>query len=817
MCKLCKDTFSRSDILKRHFQKCSIRRGVPGDTDHLEGSRAHNQRNRLSTGGMVEQQHSYLNGAPAPNQAYDNSLTNHLLNQLPNYLAENQQQQQQQQQVSAGLAQAYADNVAMSNRSSRSNSMMRPQMENRRSVSGFDTLAPSRTGYEDQANYALQSSLAGMNSGMPAYSMPAVSNAYAYATQTTTSAEMMPNHQVLAEPSNGMSTNGMFGQNGASMASRQGEDPNWGMNYQNGGPENFAFPHGPVGGGGSRIKAESDLLSSSTGNGQDPAFSTLYSNSSNFAGNQVFDGWDLGDRTKEKLAALVAFCFANGIPRTQRELDIQERLRIILTVDNVNHFMKLFRNFQTHWPILHMPTFNALEANDGLVLTMVTIGAIYSDSLGLQEVRWLMEICKTAINRSFRIFKQANIQMTDPSDGIDSSSPDIEEIQALVLLQVMFVWHGNPQQRHNAREEYWKMVRIARQSGLLRPVALGQPGYSVLHQSSVGLTQAAFASWSWNSWVSQEKRMRAMFLIYLMDCALVIFFNRVPEFDASELQIQLPSDDAAWEAGNEMACREALGLLGQDAQERTNQSGSRRVQQPEFHKCVKLLLAPQNDFTPRSTNIYSKFILIHALHVKIWNIQHQPQSAVGGFAGSVPGTPLSQNDWVISSMSHPNSGRATPTEPILPQSLLQGQISAMAGAINKWKRSWDTDIDIQYPTTNSPSNIPSVRRVGFCRDAIHFYFLAIQFLDPANSRALDARSNPDTRMRTVMMALKRIRTWVGSKDHKAGREPGSVVSIDDDYGVDDLNLDMKLLFTDLGLGGDESETGGMQNSIGLLP
>jgi hypothetical protein len=25
MCVLCKDTFSRSDILKRHFQKCSIR------------------------------------------------------------------------------------------------------------------------------------------------------------------------------------------------------------------------------------------------------------------------------------------------------------------------------------------------------------------------------------------------------------------------------------------------------------------------------------------------------------------------------------------------------------------------------------------------------------------------------------------------------------------------------------------------------------------------------------------------------------------------------------------------------------------------
>src|ERR1700760_4927781 len=41
MCVLCNDTFSRSDILKRHFQKCSIRRGNPTGANHL----AHQRRN----------------------------------------------------------------------------------------------------------------------------------------------------------------------------------------------------------------------------------------------------------------------------------------------------------------------------------------------------------------------------------------------------------------------------------------------------------------------------------------------------------------------------------------------------------------------------------------------------------------------------------------------------------------------------------------------------------------------------------------------------------------------------------------------------
>ncbi|KAL8904059.1 MAG: hypothetical protein Q9207_003520 [Kuettlingeria erythrocarpa] len=38
-CGLCEDTFSRSDILKRHFQKCSVRRGNPTGASHLTHSK----------------------------------------------------------------------------------------------------------------------------------------------------------------------------------------------------------------------------------------------------------------------------------------------------------------------------------------------------------------------------------------------------------------------------------------------------------------------------------------------------------------------------------------------------------------------------------------------------------------------------------------------------------------------------------------------------------------------------------------------------------------------------------------------------------
>lgn len=49
-CGLCRETFSRSDILKRHFQKCSVRRGNPTGQTHLSYSRAAKKANAEAAG-----------------------------------------------------------------------------------------------------------------------------------------------------------------------------------------------------------------------------------------------------------------------------------------------------------------------------------------------------------------------------------------------------------------------------------------------------------------------------------------------------------------------------------------------------------------------------------------------------------------------------------------------------------------------------------------------------------------------------------------------------------------------------------------------
>ena len=62
MCVLCRDTFSRSDILKRHFQKCSIRRGNPTGASHLSHPQAHVKKQQQNAQKANEGDLSHMNG-----------------------------------------------------------------------------------------------------------------------------------------------------------------------------------------------------------------------------------------------------------------------------------------------------------------------------------------------------------------------------------------------------------------------------------------------------------------------------------------------------------------------------------------------------------------------------------------------------------------------------------------------------------------------------------------------------------------------------------------------------------------------------------
>jgi hypothetical protein len=230
---------------------------------------------------------------------------------------------------------------------------------------------------------------------------------------------------------------------------------------------------------------------------------------------------------------------------------------------------------------------------------------VYSDRIGEEEARWLMGIVRTAVVRSSPVFKIN--QATQQEVGLmQNASGQLEEIQALVLLHSLTLWHGSQKQRQQAREEFWALANVARRAGLMHPLPSSHPGSSSLHQPGP-VTGEEVNTWNWTSWIENEKRVRLMAYTFLIDASSTIFFNTQPQFDVHDIKVPLPADDATWEASSVESCASALGLRGQAAQIK-NESGSRRAKQLGIAEALQILNgAGQCQFPERATNAFGKF------------------------------------------------------------------------------------------------------------------------------------------------------------------------------------------------------------------
>lgn len=496
-------------------------------------------------------------------------------------------------------------------------------------------------------------------------------------------------------------------------------------------------------------------------------FTGLYSNPGFVDSSPFIENWPLAssDPLQQKAEALLNFCFPNAslLASGSSEAYSYEALKGVLTPDNINHLLREYKHFHVHWPIIHTPTFDPIAAYDGLVLAMCCVGAVYSDRMNPKSVRWLMELVRSVVVRSSQIYSlaQNQHQALDPNRHCPT---DIEELDALSLLHVIFLWHGSQLQRQQAREEFFILANITRRAGFLQPISRSNPGFSSLHQPGP-FAGDEVNSWKWASWVENEKRVRATAFLFLIDAASTIFFNAQPQFDVNEVKVSLPADDAAWEAKTEEECASALGLRGEAAQV-ANTSGSRRAKQLSMSEALQVLYRGSHGQLPeRGTNAFGKFLLIHAIHVQIFNIQRQLLRRVSTSGTSTP------------------DGPATPPNGVSEQ--IQQLLRSTVQALELWKTLWDIDLTIQYPQSQP--------RLGFCRDGVHFYFLARLFL--RSSRREEWAAPADMRCRHVFNLLKQIRTHVATDSSQKGIDIGSVTTVMDDYGIHDLTLNMKHLFT----------------------
>ncbi|KAI0132316.1 fungal-specific transcription factor domain-containing protein [Xylariales sp. AK1849] len=725
MCVLCRDTFSRSDILKRHFQKCSIRRGNPTGASHLSHPQAHVKKHQAAQQkAAAEGDMNQMNGMG--NMQGENVV--HPFGMVP---------------MADGMPNLQNDQNQLSRSSSISR--MEDQNRDRRSMTGGGSV------YGGDVQSSMASNI---NPQLANYSMPQ-------------------------------------GQNGMQMFT--GSNPNqqnldWSM-FQAGAQENTyanSFPPPNLGQTqipGIKQEHHNDNLDADRAVPNDMNDRSLF-----------FSNWEntptMHDPYQYLSNQIINFFYPSGAVVPSQAAG----MNAYVSPTNIKDFLEKYSHFHCHFSFLHIPTFRIMEAYTGLLASMCCVGACYSDQVSPAEVRDMMNFLKTALERDSDLFA-ANPNgeyraPNGPHPGNDKK--EMERLQALVLMSQLLIWNGTPVQRDGARRLFPLVADMARRSGLLR-VSSSPYLYSALHQPNLSLQNTNADNFDWAPWIQQEGRIRLMHMIYLSDAAYGLYFNAESQIDSSEMHIPLPSDDAAWEAESATECAEALHLYGSEAARARNADGSQRSKQPELDLAMRALLHESYQIHPGSTNLYGKFILIHALLAQIRRAQLE-----GNLVGtSRSATPLSQNDWIFKSgtdagsghASANNSGRATPvsglTKGISPQAL-----KAICTALDKFKSNWDMDMAIQFP----PS-VQSSRRYGFSRDGIHFFYLAQWLLK--HTRPDDLHMPADHRFTQVIQLLKSVKTWVMEDGAKRGEELGSVGEIDHEYGVLDLTLNMASLFRPL--------------------
>ena len=709
MCVLCNDTFSRSDILKRHFQKCSVRRGNPTGASHLSNPAAHLKKSQAAAAKAAQNAASTASpqsattpaSAGLPGSAY--TTTSMPANSIP---------------TTAGGPPPSSMPYAMSNNPQAD--MQRPTPGQPASAGGMEHNAPPSWGMH--------------NAGNPQMMYQQTAN--------------QPDHFGMQRPGGDDKR--------SAMPNAHGMGDQWNPMFHGDGNEHYMNPmfsgydqsHGEV-------KNENH-------EGGANGYSYLPQTSLGADGTLGPSLWHLSSSEEDhplqyKVDRLVDFCFPLGIQESLQEQQNNSPIRAMLSLESINHFLALSSNLQGHFPWLHMPTFNINSCYEGLLLAVICNGAVYSDRVSQSQVRALVERVKAGIEKTARVTQAYHSH--DPYTRLSLSAQGTEELCSLHMMHNLTLWHGGPVEREVARRQCKVTLTPIARYDLLR---LADPNdsraYSYLHSLQPG-QDADPSRWDWHSWVEQEKRIRLVYMTFLFDSAMCLYFNLPPTYRVSEMTLPLPADDACWEASTAENCGQALGLLGPEQQSAVNRTGSLRMKSLEFNHAWSALFSPGVALQPLMTNAYSKFVLIHALHIEIWHLQQER------------------------SYSPANSPHMAAQNP-----RMNVKIQSVNTALARWKQSWDQDMALQYPPGNG-----GMKRVGFCRDGTQFYWLAKALMQP--NRIHDWQLHADQKLRMVMKGLSLAREWTLSDGARRGEEPGHVTLIDDNYATSEpMVLDMRKLF-----------------------
>ena len=218
------------------------------------------------------------------------------------------------------------------------------------------------------------------------------------------------------------------------------------------------------------------------------------------------------------------------------------------------------RGFYSHLPFIHLPTLsfdsltcsasfafdgemhldNSLDPAGGcLMLAMAAIGALHEYEPAVSKD--LFELAKRVITR----------YLEDRRRGQASTAPHeipLWLVQAMLLTMVYGQNCGDKTSADIASMHLATLVSLAQGAGLMEPTEIRLPsGHDAITGHAWG-TITHLDEANWYAWKNAEERKRTLFAIFTLSSALVTAYHHAPALTNSEIQLELPCNEALWTA-----------------------------------------------------------------------------------------------------------------------------------------------------------------------------------------------------------------------------------------------------------------------------
>ncbi|KAG8162530.1 hypothetical protein KVR01_008295 [Diaporthe batatas] len=276
----------------------------------------------------------------------------------------------------------------------------------------------------------------------------------------------------------------------------------------------------------------------------------------------------------------------------------------LLSLSSVQTWLdSFFTQFNTTYPLIHMPTFNARTTEPLLILAILLLGATYHDKATHQLAVCIHDVIRPSI------FAHADF----------SARPKLWALQTILLVECFGKSRAGQKQHDMSHLFHGLLINLVRRSDCQSVTKTPAP------QDGVSLAEA------WELWAIAEQKKRLALLCFMWDTQHAVLFCQSLCMSAFELRCSLPCAQAIWEAPEAELWARSLPAR------QPSSSPSDPLAQPMFLPALKSYLTGQPAGAgTQSLDAFGQVLVLHGLMSIAWDMQRRDQTSLGVVSSTGP-------------------------------------------------------------------------------------------------------------------------------------------------------------------------------------